>query len=108
MVRQQLMRHLHHHCGIPFSLMACEKGVKMGDRLRRFDLAVWSRSGSIWMIVECKAPQVTLNEAVLSQVLSYVSKHSTQYLLLSNGHENLMWNFAMPTAPLQEAWPVFP
>lgn len=104
MVRQQLIAHLIQHCGVPPTLIATEKAVRVGERMRRFDIGIWTTSGSIWLLAECKSPNLALGEFVLDQVLSYASQLPCQFLLISNGHSNLMWHLGKGGQQILE-WP---
>lgn len=94
MVRQQLVAHLAMHCCVPKQLIATEKMVMLGEKRKRFDIGVWGTNGKIWLLAECKSPTVALGEQALDQALSYASQLPCEYLLISNGHCNYMWQLA--------------
>ena len=74
-VRQKMLYLLVEHLKVPAGLVAD----------KRADAVVFGNEGLPLMIVECKAPSVTLTEAVLEQALRYHSALHPQYLLLTNG-----------------------
>ena len=78
-VRQKMLYLLVEHLKVPAGLVAVEYSDK------RADAVVFGNEGLPLMIVECKAPSVTLTEAVLEQALRYHSALHPQYLLLTNG-----------------------
>ena len=84
-VRQKTLYLLVEHLGVPAGLLAVEYSVKVNGLDKRADAVVFGNEGRPLMIVECKAPSVTLTEAVLEQVLRYHSVLQPQYLLLTNG-----------------------
>ncbi len=57
----------------------------MGKLKKRFDIVVMNRQLQPWMIVECKAPSVTLNNETLRQAGNYNSQLKCPYLAVSNG-----------------------
>ena len=86
-VRQHFIYYLHEEQDVPLSLMSVEKSLKLHGMIRRCDIVVYNREGQPVMIVECKAPEVALNQAVLDQAARYNLKLQVPYLLVSNGHE---------------------
>lgn len=83
-VRQNFIAYLIQAKGYPSSLMAIEKEIRLGDLKKRCDIVVYKDS-SPWMIVECKEPQVRLNEKALRQILGYNITLRVPYLILTNG-----------------------
>lgn len=84
-VRQKMLYLLVEHLKVPAGLLAVEYSVKVNGLDKRADAVVFGDEGRPLMIVECKAPSVTLTEAVLEQALRYHSALHPQYLLLTNG-----------------------
>ena len=84
-VRQKTLFLLVEHLGVPAGLLAVEYSVKVNGLDKRADAVVFGNEGRPLMIVECKAPSVTLTDAVLEQALRYHSVLQPQYLLLTNG-----------------------
>ena len=90
-VRQSLLGYLLHDAKYPASLIAVERGVKVGELSRRFDAMVHNRNGKPWMLIECKAPGEPIDNAAVSQLLAYQSILGAKYLLLANGTETRCW-----------------
>ena len=44
-----------------------------------------------WMLIECKAPQVLLNDAALEQVLLYHMSIPVPFLVITNGETTFGW-----------------
>ena len=89
-VRQLLLRYLIEELHYPPSLIAVERALHFGHTALRFDVVVFHREGHVpWLLAECKAPDVVLDEAVLQQLLRYYSKlPGCRYWLITNGHES--------------------
>ena len=83
-VRQRVLHLLVEHLKVPAGLLAVEYSVKVNGLDKRADAVVFGTDGRPLMIVECKAPSVTINEAVLEQAVRYHSVLRPKYLLLSN------------------------
>ena len=84
-VRQQFLHWLVAEHKYPSGRILIEKGVPGLSRKRRFDALVLSKSGSVFMILEFKAPEVPLNNEVFLQIAHYNSQIAAQYLAVSNG-----------------------
>lgn len=85
-VRQNFIRYLL-QLNYPSALIAVEKELMLGDLKKRFDILVYDPEHRPWLMVECKAPEIRITEAVFSQVLRYNISVPVPYLVLVNGNE---------------------
>jgi len=83
-VRQNIIRFLVQERNFPLSLMSVEHYLKVGGRVRRCDVVVFSRRGTPVMIIECKASDVPVSQATLDQVASYNTSLKVDYLVVTN------------------------
>jgi hypothetical protein len=83
-VRQNFLQYLVQIKKYPFSLIAVEREISLGDIKKRFDIVVY-KDARPWMIVECKEQNVALNEQVIRQILNYNITLQVQYLVITNG-----------------------
>ena len=90
-VRQNLLNWLIVEAGIPATMIAQEKEIRVGELRKRFDALVYDGQHRPWMMIECKAPTVPLNDEVLYQLLRYHASVPVPYLLVSNGDRHLAW-----------------
>jgi len=90
-VRQNFVQYLVSVLQYPASLIALEKELVLNDLKKRFDVLVYDSSHKPWMLVECKEPEVVLNEDVLQQVLRYSITVPVSYLVLTNGTNTIGW-----------------
>lgn len=106
-VRQYMLQYLIEKLKYPVSLISVEKKILLGTLAKRFDIVVYNRNThSPWMLIECKAPDVTITDSTLRQLLSYHNKMQCSYWVLTNGHEtycadatvqsNIKWMEALP------------
>lgn len=93
-VRQTLLAFMVQQHQYPPALIAVERGLKVGELNRRFDAVIYNRSGKPFMLVECKAPGETIEDAAVAQLLAYQSVLGATYILLSNGHTTRCWQIA--------------
>ncbi len=84
-VRQNTVNWLISNYFVPSSNIAIEKSVEVGGRLQRFDVLVYDKLHTPWMLIECKSQVIQLNEKVLMQVLRYNSTIPVQYIMVTNG-----------------------
>lgn len=85
-VRQNFLQFLVQTMRYPASLIAIERELKLGELRKRFDVLVYNRQHQPWMMVECKAMEVNLDESVLQQVLRYNIAVPVPFLVVTNGH----------------------
>jgi len=86
-VRQNLVRYFIEEKKYPASLIALETGLNYNRQKKRSDITVYNRQGDIWMIIECKAPDVKISQETFNQVAIYnmSGRTRTKFLAVSNG-----------------------
>lgn len=84
-VRQWCIGVLADHCKVPMHLMMSEAGFKLGGKQFRADIIVYDRKAQPLMIVECKRPEVVLDNDVLDQAIRYNMVLNVRYILITNG-----------------------
>ena len=90
-VRQHFLHYLTDHLAYPQSLVRLERGVRYNRLQHRPDIVVYNRLASPLMIVECKAPHVTLNHDVWGQMARYNAYFSAPILVATNGLQHYCW-----------------
>ncbi len=86
MVRQLFLQYLIIEKTYPKSLIKVEFGLQVHHQLqKRSDLLVYNRASQPFLLVECKAPEVKINEKALWQIANYNSTFQAAYLVLTNG-----------------------
>lgn len=84
-VRQHFVSWLVNNLHYPASLIANEIGINLNGTRKRCDTVVFKRDGSPLMIVEYKAPEVSLTQNVFDQIVRYNLCLRANYLVVSNG-----------------------
>lgn len=84
-VRQNFIQYLKIEKKYPETLMAVEKQIKVNQKLRRFDLLVYSRNGQPHLIAEFKAPNVKITQDTFDQVIRYNMALRVDKVIVSNG-----------------------
>ena len=90
-VRQHLINYLDSDFNYSKYRMAVEYEIKYNQLNKRADIVYFDSDRNPYLIVECKAPNVKLNEDVLHQIVTYNSKLNTPYMLISNGIEHYIF-----------------
>lgn len=84
-VRQWCIGVLSTQCGVPLHMMMSEAGFKLGGKQFRADLIVYDRKAQPVMVVECKRPEVRIDQAVIDQAVRYNMVLNVKYILVTNG-----------------------
>lgn len=84
-VRQHCIKFLTEDKKYPKSHINAERQLKIGKLLKRYDLVVYNRDGSIFLVVECKAPHIKITQDTFDQIARYNLSLNATYLMVSNG-----------------------
>lgn len=84
-IRQHMLHYLIRYKHYPQALIAVEKEITLYGLKRRFDLVCYDRKARPYLIVECKAPTVSLTQAVFDQVFGYNLVLAARYVAVTNG-----------------------
>jgi len=84
-VRQHFVQYLINQKGYPKSLIKLEGGLKLHGKARRTDIVVFNKEGERILLIECKAPSVSIDQKVFDQVARYNMVHKVALLAVSNG-----------------------
>ena len=93
-VRQNFVQYLIQTLHYPAAFIALEKEIMLGELKKRFDILVYDKDHRPWMMIECKATVINLNDAALQQVLRYNISVPVQFLIITNGHYTFGWERA--------------
>ena len=85
-VRQWFILQLRDRFGVPEHMMRSEVGFRYGKKPWRADVVVFDRAGEPLLVVECKRPDVALDEKVLRQAMRYNSVLNVRFLVVTNGN----------------------
>lgn len=84
-VRQHVVRFLIEERNFPKSLINVEKELTINRLTKRYDIVVFSKSGEVFLVVECKAPTIPITQDVFDQVARYNLVLKSQFLMVTNG-----------------------
>ncbi|HZW76911.1 MAG TPA: type I restriction enzyme HsdR N-terminal domain-containing protein [Flavobacteriaceae bacterium] len=84
-VRQHTVQYLIQEKNYPTGLINVERQLLLNNIPKRYDVVVYNSDGSVWMIVECKAPQVQITQDTFDQIARYNMALNSRFLLVTNG-----------------------
>ncbi|MFJ1350452.1 type I restriction enzyme HsdR N-terminal domain-containing protein [Capnocytophaga canimorsus] len=84
-VRQHVVQFLIQEKGFPKSLINVEKELVINGLKNRYDIVVYKNTGEILLVVECKAPDILINQKVFDQVFRYNLSLQASVLMVTNG-----------------------
>ena len=87
-VRQNFVQYLIHEGKYPAGLIAIEIMSKFNNLKNRIDILVHDRSGNPVMIVECKSPDIKIDDEVFDQIVRYNMGFRVPYLIVTNGMDH--------------------
>ena len=87
-VRQNFTTYLINEKNYPASLIAIEKQLEVNGLKKRSDILIFNTDGKPEIIIECKAPSMTINQDVFDQIARYNLKLKANYLIVTNGLEH--------------------
>ncbi len=88
-VRQHIIHFLIIHKQVPASMISVEKQLILNSTKRRTDLVVFNSTLKPILIIECKAPEVPINQLTINQALRYNIELNVPTVFLSNGLQHI-------------------
>jgi hypothetical protein len=69
----------------PKSLINVEKVLHVNGLRKRYDIVVFNPNGSIFLLIECKAPEIKTAQSTFDQIARYNMTLKADYLMVTNG-----------------------
>lgn len=84
-VRQHVIQYLIIEKSYAKSYINVEKVIKINGLTKRYDIVVYQPNGQIFLLVECKAPEVSISQNTFDQIARYNMTLNAQFLMVTNG-----------------------
>jgi len=84
-VRQHVINLLNNELKFPASRTSVEGGLKYNARQKRTDVVIYNDEMTPLVLVECKAPDVQLDQKTIEQLAIYNKSHQAALLITTNG-----------------------
>ena len=84
-VRQHVVQYLIQDKNYPKSYINIEKLIKVNELNKRYDIVVYQPNGELFLLIECKAPEVKITQQTFDQIARYNLVLNAEYLMVTNG-----------------------
>ena len=84
-VRQHTLHYLIYDKKYPVSNINVEKQLLLNDTVKRYDIIIFKNDGEVYIIIECKAPSITINQITFDQIARYNLALNSDILMVTNG-----------------------
>ncbi len=102
-VRQHTLAYLTDHLHYPAGLICVEKSLVLNRMAKRADILVYNSLHRPALLVECKAPEVSLTQPVFEQIARYNLVFRVSFLLVTNGMDHYVFHVSFETGKLSVA-----
>jgi type I site-specific restriction endonuclease len=106
-VRQHIIHYLINHKEVPASMISVEKQLLLNNTKRRTDLVVFNSTLKPILIIECKAPEVEINQLTVNQALRYNLELNVASVFLSNGLNHVFLKLGQNTSEILKEIPKY-
>lgn len=100
-VRQHVLQYLIETHQYPASLISVEKKIRVAHTDKRYDVVVYKPDGAIFLLIECKAPEIEITQEVFDQIARYNLSAKAEWLMLTNGLQHLYYRIDYITKKCQ-------
>jgi hypothetical protein len=84
-VRQNFIQYLIREGNYPPGLIGVEVMFTLNTMKRRVDILIHNRRGEPVMIVECKAPEIKIDDVIFDQIVKYNMTLRVPWIVVTNG-----------------------
>tara|TARA_B110000263_G_C15307074_1_gene511019 strand:+ start:898 stop:1356 length:459 start_codon:yes stop_codon:yes gene_type:complete len=108
-VRQNCILFLINEKKYPASLISVEKSFTVNNILKRYDVIIYTSSGLIKVLVECKSTKIKINSNTFDQIAQYNMTLNSEYLMVTNGldHYFCKMDFESKTYDFMKTLPIY-
>ncbi len=73
-------------------MIAIEKEIALNNLKKRFDVVVYNKQLNPYILIECKAPYISMDLPVIEQVLRYNLKMQSEFVMITNGMSDFVFD----------------
>ena len=88
-VRQHIIHYLIIYKQVPVSMISIEKQLLLNNTKRRTDIVIYNSNLTPLLIIECKAPQIKIDQLTVDQAFRYNIELNVPAIFLSNGLQHI-------------------
>ena len=71
--------------GVSKTHIGVEKKIIINKLTKRFDMVVFNSNGTVKLLIECKAPNIKINQKVFDQTLIYNKVLNSKFMMITKG-----------------------
>lgn len=101
-VRQHVIHLLISHYGYAKSLFRVERSTTYNSLEKRTDIVTFGRNGKPHLLVECKAPEIAINQLVIEQASRYNKTIEAPFLCVTNGLKTFCFSINFDTEAIEQ------
>ncbi len=107
-VRQHFIHLMIGHLNYPKTLIKLEAGMNYFKSAKRSDIILLDRDSAPFLLIECKAPSVSLTKTVVNQAAIYNKVLKAPFLAITNGMKSFIWELENGEYVVRKQFPPFP
>lgn len=100
-VRSHCIQYLYQQKNFPLSLLRVEQQVLVFNQKKRFDLVACNNQQEPLIIVECKAPTVSISQTTFDQIAQYNLALKSPYSMITNGLNHYFYHMDFEKKTIQ-------
>ncbi len=85
MLRQMVLLYLLEYKKYPANRVRVEVGIELNGLKKRCDIVIFDPELRPWLLLECKSPKISLNQATFEQAARYNLQLQAPFLAITNG-----------------------
>lgn len=101
-VRQHFIAYLSNNLGYANERISVEKSLNYFGLKKRWDIVVYNQEFNPEILIECKAPNIVLDEKVLLQALNYQNQLRCKFIGITNGKSHAFWQIDQSNLIIKE------
>lgn len=74
-------------------MIKVESGLRYNGRDKRSDIQVMRPDGSVFLLLECKSPEIIIDKKTVNQVSLYNKTLQSEHMAISNGIKHFIWKY---------------
>lgn len=96
-VRQYCIQRLIQTHHFPPTLISVERQITVNSLTKRYDIVIFNKEGQPYLVIECKAPSVKIEQTVLEQVGQYNKTLQAEIIGVTNGIQSYFFKIDFKT-----------
>lgn len=106
-VRQHFIKLLVNHLNYPSGLFQLERQHEYFKSKKRSDILVMDQTGQPFLLIECKAYDVKINQSALNQIATYNKTIEAPFIGVTNGMQHFAWKLEKDEYVQLDQFPVY-